>query len=210
MHDQYHIQLCQEALGEHFAPQALEAITAANLRQDGLFTGLVGRPEFHFDDNKIEESWAYIAEQRQVVIETLKQGAHLEPAWQAFGRLCHCAQDYYSHSNYIRLWLQHHSPEQLPQVSAFNGLDENILHHPAVFTAKVYYPVEALTYFPIFRPWARRSLPADSHAVMNLDEPAMGPLFAFAMEGARQITKQEYDRITTALTLAQTARFNGK
>ena len=49
----YHSEICQKAIGTHFSEKTLEIIIAANHKQDGLFTGLVGHPEYHFDDNNI-------------------------------------------------------------------------------------------------------------------------------------------------------------
>ncbi|MFC1936807.1 hypothetical protein ACFLYP_03985, partial [Chloroflexota bacterium] len=189
MEAQYHQQLCRQTLGDHFSPQALEAVIAANIRQDGLFTGLVGHPEFHFDDNHIDESWTYAAAQRQIVLDTLTNGEPTLLAWQAFGRQLHTVQDFYAHTSYVHMWAAGHT--NLPPVEEFDGLDQTLIEHPDLFTAKVYYPIEALTYYKIFRPLMRRILPADSHARMNLDSPVMGELFFYAMEGARQRTQFE-------------------
>lgn len=53
MYKTYHIKITRQAIGNSFSPHALEIITRSNLGQDDL-AGQIGRPEFHFDDNKQE------------------------------------------------------------------------------------------------------------------------------------------------------------
>ena len=49
-----------------------------------------------------------LREQRQHILKSLSEQAAI-PAWQAFGRLIHAAQDFYAHSTYVRLWFDLHS-----------------------------------------------------------------------------------------------------
>lgn len=184
----YHIALLQRALSERLSARALEAITRANLGQDG-WRGLLFHPEYHCDED-IPRALAYIEACRA-------EAAHAtDPAeaWAAFGRLTHAAQDFYAHSNYVRLWAERLNDEQ-PMLESVDGLDPELLRHPRLFAARVYLPLEMLYYLPALRPWLRRTLPADSHAVMNLDNPEAGPLFPFALEAARQRTVFEFERI---------------
>ncbi len=203
----YHSEICQKAIGDYFSKKALNIIIAANHKQDGLFTGLVGHPEYHFDDNKFEEGWGFVAEQHSVIQNSLSKN-EIEKAWIAFGRLLHAVQDYYSHSNYIKLWMGKYSPKKNPKIEEFSGVDEKILNSGGLYTARVYYPLEALTYFEFMRPLLRPFLPADSHANMNLDSPIMGELFPFAMEGARQRSIFEYKKIILNLDPALIKKFN--
>jgi hypothetical protein len=207
MESPYHIQLCQETLGDKLSPEALEAVIAANLRQDGLFTGLVGHPEFHFDESLFEEAWAYVESQRQIVIHTLKEGEPPEEAWRAFGRLLHSVQDFYAHSNYVRLWASRYPEMSLPSVKEFNGLDEELVNSPELFSDHMYYPFEAITIFRSMRPLAQRLLPDDAHVNMNLDTPEMGPLFYYAMEGARQRSLLEFGLLEARLGEKELERF---
>jgi hypothetical protein len=84
----------------------------ANLDQDRL-SGLVGHDEFHFDNNAFEKSYAYIEEQRAIVVSSLMPG-DANTAWEAFGRFLHSAQDFYAHSNYITLWLDRFNGQAPP------------------------------------------------------------------------------------------------
>lgn len=206
----YHTEICQKALPSLFSQSALDIIIKANHRQDGIFTGLLGHPEYHFDGNKFEESWAFVKNQHGILQTTLKTNEEIEKAWKAFGSLLHAVQDFYAHSNYVKLWLTKYSPAQSFSVKDFNGLDESILDSPDLRSSIVYYPLEALTYFEFMRPLLRPLLPEDSHANMNLDSPIMGPLFLYAMEGARQRSKYEYDLVIQNLNPAQIDRFHGK
>ena len=66
--------------------------------------GQIGHDEYHFDNNAFEKSYAYIEEQRALTISSLMAN-DVFSAWSAFGRLTHTVQDFYSHSNYVDLWL---------------------------------------------------------------------------------------------------------
>ncbi len=206
----YHTEICTKAIGPHFSKRAFEVIIAANHRIDGIFTGLLGHPEYHFDDNKFEESWAYIENQHQLISKILSENDNVEKAWKAFGRLLHVVQDFYSHSNYVELWLEMHSQNSISLVEKINGLDENIINSKDLYTAKVYFPLEALTYFPILRPLLRPMLPKDSHANMHLDSPDRGAKFPYAMEAALQRTVYEYDKVIKRLSTNHTNKFQGK
>ena len=98
----YHIEICRRALDSTFSPEALNIIIAANLAQDGL-RGLVGHPEYHFDDNAFEAGCAYMESQRQIILDAINMSSEIKIAWEAFGKLTHAAQDFYAHSNYVSL-----------------------------------------------------------------------------------------------------------
>jgi hypothetical protein len=56
-------------------------------------------------------------------------------------------------------------------------------------------------YFPrISRAFALRFLPRDSHAWMNLDEPAQGFKFDYAMQAAIKKTVIEFEKTTTGIS----------
>lgn len=179
----YHRQLLKNALGARVGPGPLEAMVQANIGQDGL-AGLL-REEFHFDGSQFTKSLSYLEACRTEAAQAPEPGQ----AWAAFGRLSHGAQDFYAHSNYVALWMAAH-----PQSDAIDGLDPAILRHPDLISGRVYWPLEALWIVKTLRPWLRRTLPADSHAAMNLDHPGTGPLFAHAMRAAEQRTVAEFER----------------
>jgi len=215
----YHRQVLQRALGAQVSARALAAITRANLNQDNL-SGLVGHPEYHFDDGLFAESLKYIEDQRALAA----QAAWPAKAWAAFGRLSHAAQDFYSHSNYVALWMEQGLPSPVnhperseakskdpdgalrgakdwgwPPVTSIDGLDPALLKHPRLRSGRVYWPVEALWILPPFRPLVKRLVPKDSHAWMNLDSPAAGPLFPYSIEAAVQRTLAEFERTLAAI-----------
>ncbi len=98
-----HAAILQGALEDLFTPTALNSIITANIEVDALWNQ-VGHDELHFDNNALEPSNTYIATQRALIRPSLETGV-VSRAWQAFGRLTHTAQDFYSHTNYVRLWL---------------------------------------------------------------------------------------------------------
>jgi hypothetical protein len=189
----YHRQILERALGGRISPRALEAIYRANIGQDGL-RGLFTHPEYHFDENAIAESLAYIEESRAIAAraETPTE------AWAAFGRLSHAVQDFYAHSNYVRLW-EERLDGQHPPSDAIDGLDPSLLKHPRLMTCRVYWPLEALYFIPGLGPLVKPWFPKDSHAQMNLDNPRTGPLFPYAMEAAVQRTLAEFERTLAAM-----------
>jgi hypothetical protein len=197
METQYHAQICQRALNERFSPRALEIITTANLGQDKL-RGQFGHPEFHFDHNAFEASYAYMAEQHRIVLDSLSGICDLEPAWQAFGRLIHTGQDFYAHSNYLSLWADSYPDGELPPPFELNALDPKFLNHPQLASGKIYL-WDWLAYLPGLYKLAMQILPKDSHGHMNLDHPVRGPLFPFAVEAAIQRTIHEFEIISSLI-----------
>ncbi len=205
----YHRRILERSVGERFSPRALEVIIEANLGQDNL-SGLVGHPEYHFDDSAFEAGNAYLEAQREIIRATVRGEAPIEQAWRAFGRLSHAAQDFYAHSNYVRLWASRLTPgNDAAAMSDIEPLAEDILADEMLHSGKVYW-MEVISFIPALRPLAARILPPDSHAVMNLDNPSRGPLFPAAMAAARKRTVYELERLLAGFTPAEQARFLGK
>jgi hypothetical protein len=189
----YHQQVLERAIGGRVSRQALAAITAANLAQDSL-RGLL-HPVYHFDDSLFAEGLAYIEEMRAAAVAATAT----QPAWQAFGRLSHAAQDFYSHSNFVALWLERFAPDQWPPPSMIDGLDASLLQHPRLISGRIYLPLEALCLLRPLRPLVKRLLPRDSHAWMNLDGPETGPVFPYSLEAAIRRTRAEFERTLAAI-----------
>jgi hypothetical protein len=203
MNNDNHVRITIAALEKRFSPSALETIILANLGQDGLRYQF-GHDHFHYDNNAFAAGDAYIEQQRHLVFDAL---ADLEalPAWEAFGRLTHTAQDFYAHSNYVTLWREKNpgvTPEQIhPQLA-------ELLNDPRLSSGRLYYPLEFLTFLPLLKPLVVPLLPRDSHAWMNKDNPTR-PGFDFAYHAAVKRTKMEFERIQKALNPEQTALFAG-
>ena len=194
MLSEYHIEICQRALGEKFSDRALKTIIKANIAQDGL-RGQIGHPEYHFDDNAFEASHTYLEDQRLIIMGALSEGQNIETAWEAFGRLTHTAQDFYSHSNYLELWAQSYSDDELPLPHQVDALNQGIIKHPDLRSGRIYFR-EVLAFIPSLRPFTRRILPADAHANMNLDYPERGPFFPYAIEAAVKRTIFEFEQLS--------------
>ncbi len=194
---QYHIEICQRALARKFSGRALSTIIEANIAQDDL-PGQIGHPEYHFDDSAFELGYVYLEEQRKIILDTLSPKNNVSLAWQAFGRLTHSAQDFYSHSNYLALWAQSTSGNELPPPHQVEALDMEIINHPDLRSGQVYF-LEALAFIPALRPFTRRILPTHSHANMNLDYPERGALFPYAIEAAVKRTNHEFELLTARI-----------
>lgn len=202
----FHAELLRQALSEEISPEALRAITAANLAQDSL-RNQVGHDELHFDNNAFPQGRRYIEDQRARIVPALLQG-QVSPAWQAFGRLSHTAQDFYAHSNYISLWVAAHAAGA--PASEVDPLEASLLESPALHSGKLYYPGELLYFIPPLRKFALARLPADSHARMNLDSPAQGPLFEFAFAAALKRTRLEFGQVRLLLPPGLFVLFSGR
>ena len=205
---QYHIEIMLASLGDRFSPRAMSVIIRANVNQDRL-AGQVGHDEYHFDNNAFDKSYAYIEEQRALVVSSLKAG-EAAPAWQAFGRFLHTAQDFYAHSNYIPLWLSRFGGGMLPPPPEVDPVSPEILHHPDLHSGKLYYPLEILSFIPPLRKFVLPHLPADSHAHMNLDSPAQGFKFDYAMHAAVKRTVIEFEKTTTGFSEEMCRLFLGQ
>jgi len=189
----YHQQVLRRALAGRVSARALTAIENANLGQDSL-RGLL-QYHWHFDNNLFAEGLAYIETCR----EAAAQASAPEAAWAAFGRLSHAVQDFYSHSNYVALWMDRQPPGEAPPPEAIDGLDPALLRHAGLRSGRVYMPWEALTIVPAMRGLVRLIVPRDSHAWMNLDHPGRGPLFPYSIEAALQRTSAEFERTLAAI-----------
>lgn len=190
----YHIEIMHLALDDAFSPRALEKIIEANLYQDRLL-GLIGHDEYHFDNNAFDKSYAYIEEQRALIVSSLMAN-DAPSAWSAFGKLTHTAQDFYAHSNYINLWLSYQSKSASQE--NVDPMDLNLINSPALCSGKVYW-LEALTLITPLKSIVMSLLPRDAHGWMNLDSPERGPNFQYAFQAAIKRTKIEFERTTKQL-----------
>jgi hypothetical protein len=200
----FHVEMTRLAVGENFSSNALEKIIEANLYQDRLL-GQIGHDEYHFDGNAFEKSYAYVEEQRALTVSSLMTNDSLS-AWSAFGRLTHAVQDFYSHSNYVDLWLSRHTDGSVPTPSEIAPLDPDLINAPALRSGKIYL-LEALNLIRPLKPLVKYLLPLDAHAWMNLDSPKQGPNFAYAFQAAVKRTKIEFEKTTKALPVNLYALF---
>ena len=195
---QYHIEIMLTSLGERFSARAMSVITYANINQDRL-SGQFGHDEFHCDNNAFEKTYAYIEEQRALVVSSLTSG-DANSAWQAFGRFLHSAQDFYAHSNYITLWVNRFEEQTIPPPPEVDPMDPSLIQSPDLRSGKVYYPFELLYFIRKTRAFSLRYLPHDSHAWMNLDSPEQGFKFDYAMQAAIKRTVIEFEKTTTGFS----------
>jgi len=181
-------------------------MTTANVKQDQFWTGFFGHDEFHCDNNAFAKTHAYIESQRALAIESLKK-KDVVSAWQAFGRMTHSVQDFYAHSNYISLWLNLFDGKTPPPPAEVDPVYPSLIQSPSLRSGKVYYPIELLYFLEKTKAFALRILPKDSHAWMNLDTPAQGFTFEYAMQAAIKRTRLEYEKTIHGLSRELVALF---
>jgi hypothetical protein len=206
MDSQYHVQLLTETLRSYFSSQGLEQIIAANLGQDSLRYQLGAYPHYHFDNNQIARSLAYVEEEHALIgklasdTDTPSKDGHAQRQRAAFGRLTHTVHDFYAHSNYVDLWLAAHGGLANTSADDIDGLDPTLLNHPQLYTSSFLIWFDTLYYLPGMRPILRGIyLRPHSHEAMNLDNPGQGPKFAYAMVAAKQRTLYEYQHAVETL-----------
>jgi hypothetical protein len=208
MESQYHVQLLTEAVGSYFSPHALEEVIAANLGQDALRYQLGAYPHFHFDNSEIARSLAYVDEEHArigapQVMGSDNPGALAQAQRAAFGRLTHTVHDFYAHSNYVDLWLAKHGGLTATRADEIDGLDAALLDHAELVSGSFLLWFDPLYYLPGMRPLLRKLyLRPRSHEAMNLDSPAQGPKFAYAMVAAHQRTRFEFARAEESVRAA--------
>ncbi|HNB52428.1 MAG TPA: hypothetical protein PK530_10815 [Anaerolineales bacterium] len=200
MNGPYHRELTTHALGQHFAPEALETIIQANLHQDDLKYLLGAYPHYHFDDNEFARAYAYLDEQRQLILETLTQRRPISLAWEALGKIAHTLQDFYAHTNYVQLWRDQFPPSSWPNPETIEPLIPELIAHPRLISGRVFLLLEVLGTLPLVGPWLHPLFPADTHIRMNLDQPKTGPLFPYAMVAARKRTEIEFQTLSQHIT----------
>ncbi len=208
MLQKYHIEILQRSLAGIFSSAALAKIIDANVNQDRLSAQL-GHDEYHFDNNAFEKSYAYIEEQRLLVIASL-QKEDAPSAWSAFGRLTHAVQDFYAHSNYIDLWLTLHTNGSRPAPLLVDPVEPAILESDALRSGKIYYPLEVFSFISFLKPLVLPLLPRDSHAWMNIDSPGQGFKFDYVMQASVKRTVIEFERTTRELSQDQLDLFVAK
>lgn len=200
-----HVEMMHAALDGSVSPRALKLMIKANVGVDAIWNQL-GRHELHFDDNAFESSYRFMDEQRRRVRQAL-EASRPEDAWRAFGRLTHTAQDFYSHSNYVDLWLECQPPGSTPPAETIEPLDEELLNSPSLRSGKINLPLELLAYLPVVGAWIERVAPHDSHAGMHLDSAARGPKFPYAFEAAVKRTRWEFGQLCQRLPADLLRRF---
>ena len=193
-----HDQMMRRAVGDKFSPRALAVMIDANIRLDSVWNQL-GHDEYHFDNNRLAASRLYIQEQHALIRPALERG-QARAAWEAFGRLTHTAQDFYSHSNYVDLWLACQPNGMVPAPNEIDPMDDALVENPSLRSGKMYFPIGFLSFVPGIKKLVIPLMPRDSHAWMNLDSEARGPMFEYAFQAAVKRTRFEYEMVLKGLT----------
>jgi hypothetical protein len=190
MDKKYHIEITKNALINNFNEKTLQTIIRANIGQDSLFY-LTGHDHLHFDSNQLDASLKYINLQRHIVIKEIGNNNFIK-AHSAFGRLLHAWQDFYSHTNYVKLWLENNPFQSAEEIDPD---DENLICHPSLSSGSNNLLIEILALIPIINKALMPLFPPDSHARMNLDSPSSGNYFYFAYWAGIKRTKIEFNHL---------------
>lgn len=196
----YHQAITQQALEFYFDIPALNEVIAANLAQDVVTNQLGATPYFHFDNNMIAEGNEYVEAQHVLIIQLASEHRSSRVQRRAFGRLCHAVQDFYSHTNYVSLWLNAYGGISSQSPGQIDAVDMNILQHQQLSSGYFVPWRDPFYLIPGIGPLLKKIyLPADSHEAMHLDSPQRNPYFDYAFQAAIQRTRFEYERLATAL-----------
>ncbi|MEA3326452.1 MAG: hypothetical protein U9R53_03985 [Chloroflexota bacterium] len=196
MKTKYHIEITHTALSSHFSYEALQPIIKANIRQDRIYYQL-GHDHYHFDNSSFGQGFSYIKTQEEKLIHAITQEQH-DIARDSFGRITHSWQDFYSHSNYVKLWL---GTSCISSPCKIVHDDEEVMNHPDLKSGRIYGLFDFIAMLPGLSKIIKPLMPIDSHAQMNLDSPNSGPMFAFAYWAALKRTKGFYDELINELKI---------
>jgi len=202
MKSKYHIEITQKALRSHFSEEALEVIVKANIRQDRLKFQF-GHNYIHFDGSAFKEGFEYIANLEKSILVNVSSNKILN-ARISLGCVLHSWQDFYSHSNYIQLWLANH--DHKPPVN-IDWDDLSILAHCDLKSGKNYGVMEFIAMVPGLSKIIIPLMPEDSHARMNMDSPEVSPHFNFVYMAALLRSK---DVVLRLLELMSKENFSPK
>lgn len=198
MKTKYHIEITQNALKRQFSSQALNDIVQANIKQDRI-KNQFGHDYIHFDGSAFAQGFSYIDEQYEIILSSIEKTDFMQ-ARTALGRLSHSWQDFYSHSNYVKLWLEKFNAQNPIEIVPD---DQEIMQHPNLKSGKNYGIIEFIAMLPVLSSLITPRMPADSHARMNLDSPKAGYLFQFAYWASLKRTQIEYDHLMEKLQAFQ-------
>lgn len=189
MHSYYHTLVTIDALSTSLSSGALSEVIRANLQQDSII-GQIFHNEYHFDNNKLAEGVAYIRQQEHACLEYI-QSAQFSRARRAFGSLIHTIQDYFSHTNFVRLFNIDQNIEIMAQLEIIQMINEIKL----IKSHMVHIPIDLFKLPPTIYLLIRDHLPKNSHAYMNLDTPLSGIDFLKSYQVSVRMTKNALDRI---------------
>jgi hypothetical protein len=170
----YHIEITQKALMSHFSQEAVAVIVNANIRQDRIKYQF-GHDYIHFDGSAFKEGFEYIANLQKNILVYVRSNKIIS-ARISLGRVLHSWQDFYSHSNYIQLWLENNDRKS-PENIDWNDL--TILAHSDLKSGRNYGVIEFFAMVPGLSKIITPLMPEDSHARMNMDSPEVSPHFNF-------------------------------
>ena len=201
MNAEYHIQVTTDSVGAHFASAALEDVIRANLATDEGLNQL--RFARHFDNDMFTRGWAFVRSEQKRLLMLAHVGGEALEMRLAFGQLCHTVQDFYSHSNYVELWLDKNGGRARNSTEDIVSNESDIMEHPRLRSGHFKLWRDLLFHFKSTRRLMRRLwIPNGSHEAMHLDHPGRGPLFPYSLVAARQHTTHEFERARVAIQAA--------
>ena len=179
MKTKFHIEITQKALNSYFSEEAIDVIVSANIRQDRIIYQFK-HDYIHFDGSAFKEGFEYIEFQEKRIIENLRINQVLE-ARKSLGYILHSWQDFYSHSNYIPLWLASNNFKPPEHVE---WDDQSILENNNLKSGKNYGVIEFLAMIPGLSKIIMPLIPEDSHTRMNIDSPMISSNFNYVYVAA--------------------------
>lgn len=119
MIEKYHVQITANALDDSLSPNAIGIISRGNIESDTIFSEIEGISDGyvvtaqHFNNTDLEDCKDFIDYAQDATVDTFiealstadedeKEDLYIQ-AFYNFGRLTHCVQDFYSHTNWVNL-----------------------------------------------------------------------------------------------------------
>ena len=187
----YHHKITTKALSNYFGKQELNEVIKGNLLQDRP-AGQFGHPEYHFDDSEFVRTYRYLDELRSSIEDKIITGDYISQARFEFGKLTHALQDFYAHTNYIRLWGNKHGVDPTNWDGEIDCQDRDIIQSNELMSGHFYSPWEMITFLPIIGRYFGKLFPNNSHAMINNNSPNKNPWFPMAFKCAELRTREEF------------------
>ncbi len=119
MIEKYHVQITANALDDSLSNNAIGVISRGNIESDTIFSEREGISDGyvvtaqHFNNTDLEDCKDFIDDAQDATVDTFiealsatdedeKEDLYIQ-AFYNFGRLTHCVQDFYSHTNWVNL-----------------------------------------------------------------------------------------------------------
>lgn len=174
----YHRLATPTGTTRSLSPSALAEVIDAILAQDDLSNQLGSTPHYHFDNNRIAESEAYVEDQQRSDAFSWPAG-RIDATCPTPAPLGDSAMQF-TRTPFCDLWLTMHGGTLGNYPSEIEPLEQAILADERLCSGTFYFGASHSTILPIWDLCCDESIALPIHATMHLDSPKRNPYFEYA------------------------------